>query len=154
MRLIISFIFSLALLPSAFAQQNFSCNYGSRGACLGYGDKIVDQGSVCFGSNTCDFRGFICKTKFDDVVDEYDTLVRKYNDLSRKHQELATAASSVSDSNSTLVSNYNDLLSKYRLLRSEYDSQSAQLKVALEMNLQQEATLRTLSNRLEQQKKR
>src|SRR3990167_4430785 len=67
--------------------ENFSCSFG-RGACLDYGDivctsfaKCVDRNAICFDSYTCDFKGFICKSKFDDVIDEYDALVVKFNDL-------------------------------------------------------------------------
>ncbi len=70
---------------------NFSCNYGKQGACLDYGDKVcssyskcVKDDAVCFDSYTCGYQGFVCKSKFQGLADEYDELVEKYNSLVRK----------------------------------------------------------------------
>ena len=66
------------------AQQSFSCPYGKTASCLDYGDKVcssyskcVSQDAKCFDSYTCGYEGFICKSKYDDVVDEYNDLLRE-----------------------------------------------------------------------------
>ena len=98
------------------AQQNFSCSYGARGACLGYSDKIVDQNAVCFSEATCGFGGFVCKSKLEDVANEYDRLVNSYNDLSRKNRSLVDTAQELLNKNNMLVNDYNELLAKYNRL--------------------------------------
>ena len=41
-------LFALAMIPSAAAaQQGFTCSYGDRGACLGYGDTICSSSAGC-----------------------------------------------------------------------------------------------------------
>jgi len=79
----------LALIPSsAISQQGFSCSYGDRGACLGYGDTVcssrgmcVDQNSACFDQNQCNYEGFTCKSNVTECVEAHDALLRKHNDL-------------------------------------------------------------------------
>lgn len=88
MRLAMAFA-AAALIPSAaISQQGFSCSYGDRGACLGYGDTVcssrgvcVDQNAACFDSNQCNYEGFTCKSKVTECVDAHDTLLRKHNAL-------------------------------------------------------------------------
>jgi regulator of replication initiation timing len=138
---IILVVLLLAGVQPAAAQQNFSCNYGTRGACLGYNDKIVERNSACFSEFTCDFRGFVCKAKFDDVVDEHDNLVRKYNELVRKHRELGDAGRELVEKNSSLVNEYNDLQSKLRRLALDYETQSNELQSANIRNAQLAAEL-------------
>jgi hypothetical protein len=84
--------FTLAHIANA---EDFSCYPGKRGACLDYGDKVcssyakcVGQNATCFEANACDFRGFMCKSKFDDLAesckrlaDDQDSLIAKYNIL-------------------------------------------------------------------------
>ena len=147
MRFTILLIILITMHSHASAQQNFSCSYGARGACLGYNDKIVDRNSACFNEFTCDFKGFVCKTKFDDVVDEYDALVRKHNDLVRRNKELADTAREILDRNSTLTTEYNDLLVKFRRLALEYETQANELRVANDRSSQLAATLRSLTPR-------
>lgn len=93
---------------------SFSCPYGTQAACLDYSDKVcsstakcVDRSAVCFDSYTCNYKGFICKSKFDnlastcqDLQDEYNSLVNKYNDLKEDAENL--------------LSKYDDLESNYR----------------------------------------
>jgi hypothetical protein len=41
-------IFAVALLPStAMAQQGFTCPYGDRGACLGFGETVHQLRPLC-----------------------------------------------------------------------------------------------------------
>ena len=79
------FIFSSSLYAYG---NSFTCPVGTDAACLDYGDKVcssfskcVSDDAVCFDSYTCGYKGFVCKSKYDDLVDEYDDLVRKYNTL-------------------------------------------------------------------------
>ena len=123
-----------AVTVPALGQQNFSCNYGARGACLGYNDKIVERGSACFSEFTCDFKGFVCKSKFDETVGEYDVLVRKHNDLLRRNHELADAAKEVLDKNASLMNEYNSLLDRFQRLTLDYETQSNELRSANDRN--------------------
>jgi len=113
---LITLIFAVCALGNSlvFAQQSFSCSYGKRAACLDYGDKVcssyakcVDADAECFGAYTCDYKGFVCKSKFDDVVDEYNDLLSEYSDLLTR--------------NRTLVSKYNLLLEEYEDAVSKYN---------------------------------
>jgi hypothetical protein len=98
-------LIALVLIPtSVSAQQGFSCSYGDRGACLGFGDTVcsssgmcVDQNAACFDKYQCNFEGFTCKSNVtecaeahDKLLGENNTLVDEYNGLLRKHKELAT----------------------------------------------------------------
>lgn len=87
----------LWILPSP-AGQSFSCSFGSEPACLDYGAVVckrnatcVAKDAICFNSYTCDYKGFVCKSKFDDAVDAYDTQLRKYNELVDKFNLLNSA---------------------------------------------------------------
>ncbi|MER9221850.1 hypothetical protein NKI48_23465 [Mesorhizobium sp. M0644] len=93
-----SSFFALLLwtLPSS-AGQSFSCSFGEP-ACLDYGAVVckssatcVARDAVCFDSYTCDYKGFVCKSKFDFAVDAYDTQLRKYNELVDKFNVLNSA---------------------------------------------------------------
>ncbi|QYX56823.1 hypothetical protein K1T73_17625 [Roseovarius sp. SCSIO 43702] len=82
-------LFTIALIPSgALAQQGFTCSYGDRGACLGYGDtvcsssgKCVSENAACFDSYQCDYEGFTCKSNVTECAEAHDALLRKHNDL-------------------------------------------------------------------------
>src|SRR5262245_13103089 len=74
---------SLVLLVSSSlstdAQQSLSCSYGSEPACLDHGAvvckstaKCVGNDAVCFDAFTCDYKGFVCKSKFDEAAEAYD----------------------------------------------------------------------------------
>lgn len=91
--------------------ENFSCPFGRQGACLEYGAKVcsstakcVSDDAVCFDSYTCGYQGFICKSKFDDLVTEYDDLRRKCRNIASEHDDL--------------VVKYNELLGRYQELES------------------------------------
>jgi len=62
--------------------------------------KCVSNDAICFDSYTCNYKGFICKSRFDDLSDEYDDLLGKCKDIASEHDEL--------------VDKYNLLLSKYK----------------------------------------
>ena len=82
-------LLALALIPVGVnAQQGFSCSYGDRGACLGFGDTVCSSGGMCVDSNAacfdkyqCDYEGFTCKSNVTECVDAHDALLRKHNDL-------------------------------------------------------------------------
>ena len=84
-----SLLFAVALIPSGVAaQQGFSCSYGDRGACLGYGEtvcsssgKCVSSDAQCFSSYQCDYEGFTCKSNVTDLAEEYDGLQIRFNSL-------------------------------------------------------------------------
>lgn len=74
---------------------SFSCSFGQRAACLDFEDKVcgsfakcVRSDATCFDSNTCGYKGFICKASYDDlatkckkIASDYDDLLDKYNGL-------------------------------------------------------------------------
>jgi hypothetical protein len=116
-RTLLLVLWAIFLCGSASAQ-NFSCPFGKQGACLDYGDKVcstfgkcVSDDAVCFDSFTCNFQGFVCKSKLEDVIDEHDTLVGDYNDLRRKYNGLL-------DSSRRLEADYDQLATRYRRTRS------------------------------------
>lgn len=102
-------LFVLAMIPSAaVAQQGFTCSYGDRGACLGYGDtvcsssgKCVNESAACFDSYQCNYEGFTCKSNVTACADEYDGLQTRFN---------------------TLVNDYNKLLEDSRDMRAGFQS--------------------------------
>lgn len=87
-RVALAVILAVIHLGEASAQ-SFTCPIGKQPSCLEYNDNICDgyaakcvkRDAVCFDSYTCDFKGFICKSKFDDAVEEYEDLQKEYNDL-------------------------------------------------------------------------
>lgn len=90
---------------------DFSCPYGKQGACLDYNDKVcssysmcVSQNATCFDANTCNYKGFICKSKFDNLANEYDDLAAKCRNIAQNYDDL--------------VDNYNSILNKYKNLSS------------------------------------
>lgn len=86
---IATILVTFALIPSgATGQQGFSCSYGDRGACLGYGETVcssggmcVDQNAACFDSYQCNYEGFTCKSNVTECAEAHDALLRKHNDL-------------------------------------------------------------------------
>ncbi len=95
------------LIPTvAVAQQGFSCSYGDRGACLGYGDtvcsssgKCVSESAACFDSYQCNYEGFTCKSNLTECADEYGALQTRF---------------------SVLVNDYNELLEQSQVMRVEF----------------------------------
>lgn len=102
-------LFTVALIPSgALAQQGFTCSYGDRGACLGYGDTVCSSGgkcvsddAACFSSYQCNYEGFTCKSNLTECADEYDGLQTRFN---------------------TLVTDYNELLAESREMRGAFQT--------------------------------
>jgi len=80
LRLSLIFV-GVALFATEIAAQSFSCPIGRNPSCLGYGDKVVSGDAQCFDSFACDFSGFICKSKFNEAVNEYEELRKKFNTL-------------------------------------------------------------------------
>ena len=121
-------LLALTLIPTGVsAQQGFSCSYGDRGACLGFGDTVcsssgmcVDQNAACFDKYQCDYEGFTCKSNVtecaaanDKLLGENNTLVDEYNGLLNKHKELATE--------------FDETITAARALKSDYDRLEATL---------------------------
>jgi hypothetical protein len=107
---LIFLIFTLSNGTFAYGD-SFTCSYGKKAACLDYSDKVcssfakcVNSDAICFNSGTCGYRGFICKSKFDGLVNDYDELADKYNRSLRNHNDV--------------VDEYNDLQKKHSDLRS------------------------------------
>lgn len=78
---------SFTISITSASSQSFSCTFGQP-ACLDYGAKVcsslakcVDQSAVCFDSYTCNFKGFVCKSDYDEAVAEIKAKVRRYNSL-------------------------------------------------------------------------
>ncbi len=130
--------------PTAYAlayEEVFSCPLGSRGSCLSYGEQIcssygkcVDSSAVCFSAFTCDHKGFLCKSEYDDLVDDYNRLGSKrkvlensYNDLVYTHNQLRDSYERLQsdynelvDSHNQVLRNYNDLVSVYERLVADH----------------------------------
>ncbi len=116
MRSILSILLAVTLLGSSQAQ-NFSCPFGKQGACLDYGDKVcsslgkcVDQNAVCFDSYTCDFKGFVCKSDFDQLGNEYNSLLRKARSIAEDHNSLLAKYNDLVDEHNALIERYNNAL--------------------------------------------
>jgi hypothetical protein len=74
--------------------QSFSCNFGTRPSCLGYGDTVcsstgmcVNRNSACFDRYQCDFEGFTCRSNVTECVATHDRLLRMHNELVRDFNE-------------------------------------------------------------------
>jgi hypothetical protein len=77
---------------------SFSCPFGKKAACLDYNDKVcsfmarcVGSDAVCFDSYTCDFKGFVCKSDFDDLADQHESLALRFEELSDQARNLLRA---------------------------------------------------------------
>ena len=109
---------------SSFGQNNFSCPYGTDGACLDYGARIcsslakcVDSNAICFNKSTCDYAGFACKSEVNKGLNQYEELRRKYNTL-------------IDDHNS-LVADHKSLMNDARSLQDSYSNATQELEHAL-----------------------
>ena len=94
-----TFALSASLLFAAAspisAQQSFSCPYGTTAACLDYGDQVcsslgkcVDEDAQCFSSFACNYQGFVCKSDYEEAVDEYNGLLNRFNSLTNEYNLL------------------------------------------------------------------
>lgn len=112
------YIIFLISFKTSFAFTNsFSCPIGKQGACLEFNDKIcssfskcVSNDAVCFDSFTCDFNGFVCKSRFDDLFDQYGSLVDTCQEIAQNHDQL--------------VAYYNELQRKNNLLIASFQKQN------------------------------
>lgn len=96
--LVVTALFALFLTAEASAQ-SFSCSFGTRAACLDYGDtvcsslgKCVSSDAVCFERYQCGFEGFTCKSSVTECVEEHNALVRDFNMLRANHEDLLKLA--------------------------------------------------------------
>lgn len=126
MRILWFLVVMVLAASSASAQQNFSCSYADRGACLGFGEQVcsssgkcVNESSACFDSYQCNYEGFTCKSNvtecvdsYNDLTGRYDGLVMEYNNLFGDHKDLAERFDS-------LVLNFNSLVGEHETLRRE-----------------------------------
>jgi hypothetical protein len=129
-------VMSIASATNAYSQ-SFSCTFGEP-ACLDYGAKVcsssakcVDQNAVCFDSFTCDYNGFVCKSDYNDAVDEIDQKVRLYNSLAEDFNRLKAAYSEseseredVTTKLSNLRREHNDLIDCLNYADTLEDAQS------------------------------
>jgi len=120
-KIIVRVFILLILAPSVSAEKYFSCEAGFEPACQSYGSKscsssakCVASNAVCFDYNTCDFKGLVCKSGYDNLQSDYTYLDLKYSTLSEECKEVAKRSDD-------LVSDYNNLLNKWKSLNSERD---------------------------------
>lgn len=99
--------------------QSFSCNFGARPACLGFGETVcsssgmcVDQNAACFDRYQCNFEGFTCRSNVTECVDRNERLLREHSDLVRDYNALLST-------HNDLVGEYNRNLALTRRLRNE-----------------------------------
>ena len=97
----------------------FECPIGTNAACLNWGDRVVDQFTVCFDGGQCPWDQFVCKSQFDEVINDYNSLVSRnqnlvdeYNDLLRDHRSLRGEYSNLIEEYNQLVNRYNNLLAR------------------------------------------
>lgn len=108
-------LLGVILNPSgAMAQQSFTCSYGDRGFCLGYGEtvcsasgKCVSADAACFDGYQCNYEGFTCKSNLTECFDQYEALQARFN---------------------ALVTDYNDLLEDSRELRDAFQTTLEELE--------------------------
>jgi len=129
----------VTLMPMGVAaQQHFSCSWGDRGACLGYGEtvcsssgKCVSSDAVCFDSYQCNYEGFTCKSNVTECVDSYNRLladnndlVAEFNDLLDKNRTVAIALKTVTAERDGLEENLYDIQSCLSRATTLDDAQS------------------------------
>ncbi|TPW30818.1 hypothetical protein FJU08_09070 [Martelella alba] len=93
---------ALPLLATPAVSGDFFCPSNTNGYCAAPGSRVcgpdtqcVDKDAQCFAANTCDIRGFVCKSDMIEVIDAYnalqgdhDALTARYNLLARKNNDL------------------------------------------------------------------
>ena len=104
--------------------QSFSCPIGREPACLDYGAvvcrslaKCVSNDAICFNSYTCDFKGFVCKSKLDEIADEHENNIRKHNELVENYNMLQARLRSLGDEIENLESDLQGSKGQLDLLR-------------------------------------
>ena len=74
----------------------FSCPDGADAACLDRSDKVcpgsakcVDDRATCFDEYPCDIsEGFVCASKYDDVLDDLKQAVKLHDELASENVAL------------------------------------------------------------------
>lgn len=113
---ILTLLIGIVFISNVSAYGNtFSCSYGKQAACLDYSDKVcssfskcISNDAICFDTYTCNYKGFVCKSKYEDLADEYGELFSKCKNISVEYDDL--------------VDEYNGLLRKYKNAVSKYDN--------------------------------
>ncbi|MCG7572667.1 hypothetical protein MHM39_03720 [Phaeobacter sp. CNT1-3] len=142
MRTIALLLIFLAIPIGSAAQQRFSCSFGDRGACLGFGEtvcsssgKCVNENAACFDIYQCNYEGFTCKSNVTECVDEYNGLLARFNSLVGDYNELLEERREVHASFERaldeLAETQNELQDVIRDLR-ESEITLADLKVCIE----------------------
>lgn len=98
-------ILLLALsMATPVLSQSFSCNFGGRPACLGFGETVcsssgmcVNQNSVCFDRYQCNFEGFTCRSNVTECVARNERLRREHNELVRDYNALLSTHNNLVD---------------------------------------------------------
>lgn len=136
MRLAMAFAAAALIPAAAISQQGFTCSYGDRGACLGFGETVcssggmcVDKNASCFDSYQCNYEGFTCKSNVTECVDRYDRLLRDHNTLVGEYNDLL-------DTHNRLVRDHNALISDHRDLRASHNDLIDQHRRNLEITRQ------------------
>jgi len=95
---------------------NFSCSFGKQGACLDYNDKIcssyskcVSQNAICFQPNTCGYDGFICKSEYTSLSNEYDGLLGKCRGIASDYDNISVEYDELVDKYNRLLRNYQNV---------------------------------------------
>ncbi|WP_176082490.1 hypothetical protein [Martelella sp. HB161492] len=98
---------AVPLLATAALSGDFSCPSNTSGFCAATGSRVcgpdtkcVDTDAQCFAADTCDIRGFVCRSDMVEVIDAYnalqddhDALTARYNLLARKDNDLRDCVS-------------------------------------------------------------
>ena len=79
----------------ASAEEYFSCPFYSNAACLSLGEtvcstsgKCVKDSSICFDQFECNYMGFVCKSNYNELVDDYNELLDDYDEFLDDYDEL------------------------------------------------------------------
>ena len=99
---------------AALAQDEFICHGLDRPACIPEYHKVVPERDVCFDQYTCDFKGFVCKSKFDEALKHMQEVIDAYNDLSQANKALINDYEDLSKRHRKLIDDYNQLLADMR----------------------------------------
>jgi hypothetical protein len=84
------------VLVSAGLRADFSCLDGTQPACLDHTDKVcpgstkcVDENASCFDEYPCGSGGgFVCESKYDEMLNNSKETVDKYNKLASENEDL------------------------------------------------------------------
>lgn len=147
MQLLVAYLASIFASVAA-AQNNFSCPYGTNGACLNYGDRVVNQNAACFDQYACGFKGFVCKSKLDDAVNEYNDVVNKYNSLRIDYNDTLSKNKVLIETASDLLERNKRLINELTNTQNERDEAIRQQQMALLENERLERQLADLKRKV------